>query len=190
MRSAQWPDIRDEHELHDHLQSLILVPEEAVLALAAEHARSAVDSWPLFFARLCSMKRATAAAAGGIRYWVTAERLTWARTLLPALVPEQALPFIAAAEEPADELLRRAVQAWMVLLGPATANSLATMLHIPASELWKQLLRLEVAGTLMRGVFEQPSPPGGITADHDTEWCDRRMLQRIQAGYMRCSVPC
>ena len=42
VRSAQWPDIRDEHELHDHLQSLILVPEEAVRALAAEHARSAV----------------------------------------------------------------------------------------------------------------------------------------------------
>ncbi len=179
VRAQQWPDIRDEHELHDQLQSLILVPEEAVLGFAMDYAQAAASSWPLFFARLVASGRATVAVANSARYWVTAERMSWARTLLPALIPQQALPAISAAEEPAEEILRRAAQAWMCLLGPASARSLAALLHVSASEVWKQLLRLEVAGTVMRGVFEQPSRPGEVTADHDTEWCDRRLLQRI-----------
>ena len=179
VRAQQWPDIRDEHELHDQLQSLILVPEEAVLGFAAEYAQAVASNWSLFFARLVASGRATVALADSVRYWITAERMGWARTLLPALIPQQALPVIPAAEEPAEEILRRAAQAWMCLLGPATAHSLAALLHVSPSEVWKQLLRLEVAGTLMRGVFEQPSRLGEVVADHDTEWCDRRLLQRI-----------
>ena len=175
VRSQQWPDIRDEHELHDHLQSLILVPEEAVLTLAAEHA--AAGAWPRFFARLAASARATVAVANGIRYWVTAERMAWACMILPALIPAQALPVIAAPEQTQDEVLRRAVQGWMCLLGPATAASIAKLLSIPAGEVWKQLLRLEVAGTVMRGTFERPAAEA--LADHDVEWCDRRLLQRI-----------
>ncbi len=179
VREQQWPDVRDENELHDQLQSLILVPEQAVLALAAQHARAAASNWPLFFARLTAGRRATVAVADGVSYWVAAERLSWARTLVPGLMPQQALPVIAAAEESPEEILRRAVQAWMCLLGPATAYSLAHLLCVPASEIWKQLLRLEVAGTLMRGVFENPSRAGEAITDHDVEWCDRRLLQRI-----------
>ena len=179
VRAQQWPDIRDEHELHDQMQSLILVPEEAVLGFAAEHARSAAAAWPLFFARLKAHGRATVLVAGGVRYWVTAERMAWARSVFPQAMPEQALPTVAATEESAEEVIRRAVQGWMCLLGPATATSLAQMLHVAAAELWKQLLRLEVAGTLMRGTFERIPGVGEIVADHDTEWCDRRLLQRI-----------
>jgi len=179
VRAGQWPDVRDEHELHDQLQSLTLVPEEALLDLAAQHAPAAVTTWPVLFARLTAGQRATVAVADGVRYWVTAERLPWVGKLLPALMPEQRMPVIAAPDEPAEEILRRAVQGWMCLLGPASALSLAALLHQPAGEIWKQLLRLEVAGTLMRGVFEQPSQSGIVIADHATEWCDRRLLQRI-----------
>ncbi len=175
VRSQQWPDIRDEHELHDQLQSLILVPEDAVLTLATEYGRSSAQTWPLFFARLCATRRATVAVADGVRYWVTAERFVWARAVLPTLMPDQSLPAVAIAEETGEEVIRRALQGWMCLLGPATAASLAALLCAPATEIWKQLLRLEVAGTLMRGCFEQPTAAG----DHAVEWCDRRLLQRI-----------
>ncbi|RRA48612.1 DEAD/DEAH box helicase [Acidipila sp. EB88] len=183
VRAQQWPDIRDEHELHDQLQLLILVPEELVLDRAAEYTRSAIqassDLWPTLFARLVASARAAVAVVEGTRFWVTAERLPWVRTLFPSLMLERALPVVAAAEEPAEEVLRRSAQGWLTLLGPASAHALAAMLHVPAAELWKQLLRLEVAGTLMRGVFEYPPAPGELIADHAVEWCDRRLLQRI-----------
>ena len=179
VRAQQWPDVRDEHELHDQLQALILVPEEAVLALAARHAHSAASAWPLFFSRLVASQRATVAVTDSLRYWATAERLAWARAAVPGLVAELALPHIPSPDEAPDEVLRRAVQGWMCLLGPATASSLANLLHVPAAEIWKQLLRLEVAGILMRGVFEHAPKPGTLISDHETEWCDRRLLQRI-----------
>ncbi len=179
VRAQQWPDIRDEHELHNQLQALTLVPEEAVLGFAAKHAGSAAAAWPVFFARLASSGRATVAVADGIRYWVTAERMAWARTLLPQLMPQQRLPLIDAPQEPAEEVLRRVVQGWMCVLGPATAASLARLLHVPPAEVWKQLLRLEVAGTVMRGVFEGAAAAAQSIPDHAVEWCDRRLLQRI-----------
>ena len=179
VRAQQWPDVRDEHELHDQLQALIIVPVETVLTLAVEHAQSAANNWPAFFARLVATRRATVAVANNVRYWVTAERLAWARATIPRLIPDQALPKIGGPDEPPDEVLRRAVQGWMCLLGPVTASSLAKLLHVSSAEVWKQLLRLEVAGTLMRGVFEHTPQPGALASDDETEWCDRRLLQRI-----------
>ncbi len=175
VRAGQRPDLRDEHELHDQLLVLVLAPEAAVLALAAEQAAA----WRALFARLRASGRATVAVAGGVRYWVAAERWAWARTVLPELMPEQALPAVELEAQAPEEVLRRAVQGWMCLLGPATALSLAELLHVPTADVWHQLLRLENAGTLMRGVFEHAPLPGTLVADHHTEWCDRRLLQRI-----------
>jgi ATP-dependent Lhr-like helicase len=177
VRAQQWPDIRDEHELHDLLHQLVLVPEAALHAEretpAQEHA------WALFFQRLCASRRATAAADGTQSYWVAAERLPWVCVLLPKLVPAQAVPAFDYNTLSAEEILRRALVGWMSLLGPATANRVSTLLGIPAAEIWKQLLQLEVAGTLMRGVYEQASARGETPHDHEVEWCDRRLLQRI-----------
>ena len=173
VRAAQWPDVRDEHELHDLLQGLVLAPVGGLLA------RPGSGHWPLLFARLAATRRATAAVADASTYWVTAERLPWARALVPHLMPAQALPPLPVQEEAAEEILRRAVQGWMGLLGPATAQSLAALLGIPAAAVWNQLLRLESAGTVMRGVFEHRPEPGAALPDHAIEWCDRRLLQRI-----------
>ena len=175
VRAQQWPDIRDEHELHDLLHSLILAPERAILE------RRGSNTWPMLFARLVASQRAAVYSTDRERFWVATERIPWTCTILPGLVAETrsgaAHPSVACREEPADEIVRRAVQAWMNLLGPATARSLGQLLHLAPQELWKQLLRLESAGTLMRGVFEAPAQ--SALHDHDVEWCDRRLLQRI-----------
>ncbi len=168
VRAQQWPDIRDEHELHDLLHSLILAPEDALLSREG-------SGWAVLFTRLCAAGRATVAVANSTRYWLAAERFAWARTLLPQLMPEQPLPVIQAKQEPAEEVLRRTVQAWMHLLGPASSQRVAAMLGVQAGDVWKQFLLLESAGTLMRGVYEHAP----ATHDHATEWCDRRLLQRI-----------
>jgi ATP-dependent Lhr-like helicase len=75
-----------------------------------------------------------------------------------------------------DDVLRKAVQGWMAVLGPVTSRRLAAHLGVDSADIWKQMLRLEMAGTVLRGAFEGPSGP---VADLDVEWCERRLLQRI-----------
>jgi ATP-dependent Lhr-like helicase len=64
----------------------------------------------------------------------------------------------------------------MSILGPVTSRGLAARLGVDAAEVWKQMLRLEMSGAVLRGAFEGPS---GDIADLDVEWCERRLLQRI-----------
>ncbi len=172
VRAAQWPDLRDEHELHDLLSTLILVP---VTITEDQGTRD----WPLFFERLVASGRASIATrstpSGHESYWVAAERVSWLRMLWPLLTFAHPLVSIEVEVLSAEEVLRRILQGWMSLLGPATARTLAARLGVAPAEAWKQLLQLEVAGTLMRGAFE--NPPAAY--DHDVEWCERRLLQRI-----------
>ncbi|HEY0786598.1 MAG TPA: DEAD/DEAH box helicase [Acidobacteriaceae bacterium] len=172
VRQAQWPDPRDEHEMHDLLTTLILVPAD----VAKWHRDR---DWPLFCDRLVAHGRAgmaTVADETGTRsYLVAAERLGWVRALWPAARVAPELQALDLKTPSADEVVRLAVQGWMTVLGPATARSLAQRLGLEPSEIWKRLLQLEVAGSLMRGVFEG----GALADDFDIEWCDRRLLQRI-----------
>jgi ATP-dependent Lhr-like helicase len=183
VRAQQWPDVRDEHELHDLLHQLILVPEDALLAMAGQYAVGSVqsrqDTWALLFCRLCAENRATGATSSSQNYWIASERLPWVGMLFPELLAEQAVPAFDCAVLPAEDVLRRALVGWMSLLGPTTAGTLASLLGIRAAEIWKQLLQLEVAGTLMRGVYERVGSVGTAIPDYEIEWCDRRLLQRI-----------
>ena len=173
VRQAQWPDLRDEHELHDLLVTLILVPVTVTQ-------QPGTRDWPLFFERLAAGGRVTIATVTADKevrsYWIAAERVAWLRTLYPGCTVEQVLAPVAIEALSCEEIIRRTMQGWMSLLGPATARSLGDRLGLSPGEVWKQLLQLEVAGTLMRGTFENPH---AADAEHDVEWCDRRLLQRI-----------
>ncbi len=81
LREECWPDVRDEHELHDLLCSLIVVPVEI------QSRRSA--HWDLFFERLQFHGRATVAEHAGRQYLVAAERMQHLRLLWPAVVVER-----------------------------------------------------------------------------------------------------
>jgi ATP-dependent helicase Lhr and Lhr-like helicase len=180
-REECWPDLRDEHELHDVLCSLVVVPEETV---AGEHA------WTLFYPRLAAQGRATVAEHAGRRYVVAAERASHLRALWPAAVferdlGERDLAFAGRAEEPAaGEVVEKTVQGWMALLGPVTSRCLGARLAIDPAEISKTMLALEMQGTILRGTFEGPCEARGESAeaagkDEDVEWCERRLLQRI-----------
>ena len=69
------------------------------------------------------------------------------------------------------------VQGWLQILGPVTANSLASLLGVSAESIFQKLVELEMQGTILRGAFENAttSPP----TDFEIEWCERRLLQRI-----------
>ena len=170
LRDECWPDIRDEHELHDLLCSLVVVPEEIQSLEGALH-------WPLFFERLAAQGRAATAEHAGRHYLVAAERTQHLRLLWPALefdcpvtCPPETKELVQA------DVVRKAVQGWMALLGPVTSRCLGTRLGLDPASIWAAMLVMEMQGTVLRGVFE-----GIAQASHDeeVEWCERRLLQRI-----------
>ena len=150
VREECWPDIRDEHELHDLLYALVIVPASVL-------ERHEAKDWPLFVARLQNKERANVANG----YLIAAEHTS----------------FFANNELALDEAgLRKSTSGWANILGPVTATSLASFLGIEPGEIYKTFLAMEMQGNLLRGVFEGKSNP---EHDHDIEWCERRLLQRI-----------
>src|SRR5271163_122113 len=160
LREECWPDVRDEHELHDLLCSLTVVPEEIEAHDGAIH-------WPLFFERLEAQGRATVAEHAGRRYLVAAERVEHLRLLWPGGVFECPVACPPETKElPASEVVRRCVQGWMALLGPVTSGSLGARLRIEPAAIWAAMLVMEMQGSILRGVFEGA---GESVADEDVE---------------------
>ncbi len=165
LRDECRPDVRDEHELHDLLCSLVVAPVEM----------QSLD-WDLFFERLRLQGRATLAEQAGRQYMVAAERVTYLRLLWPDVVFEEALACPAEAKELVYvDVVRKCVQGWMALLGPVTSRGLGARLGLEPAAIWAGMLVMEMQGTILRGVFEGGQPAG----DEDVEWCERRLLQRI-----------
>jgi ATP-dependent helicase Lhr and Lhr-like helicase len=171
VREEIWPDIRDEHEFHDLLCGLGVVP-------AAMLTDTRTRDWGLFFERLEQQGRATVGESNGVEYAVAAERKEWVRLLWPGMKFSRKVAAPLEKKELAgEEVLRKIVLGWLGILGPATIRSLGERIGLPASEIWKEMLMLEASGAILRGIFE-----GNATAtvtDEDVEWCERRLLQRI-----------
>ncbi|MFT4113278.1 DEAD/DEAH box helicase [Silvibacterium sp.] len=171
VRAQVWPDPRDEHELHDLLCALVIVPQDVTDDPRTRH-------WGPLFAPLERNHRAGLVVAGGREYIAAAERLAELKLLWPDAAHDPYLAELSTKIASADEVLRKAMQGWMALLGPVTSRSLGERLGVAASEVWKQMLVLETSGTMLRGCFDHP-PSTEPIADEDVEWCERRLLQRI-----------
>jgi len=159
VRAQLWPDLRDEHELHDLLLSLVLLP---LRFIDTEQAAA----WPLFYERLTRNQRVQTIDLNGALCWVAAERLEAAR----------ALEANDTDSLTRDEAILKSAQGWLQILGPTTANELAVTLGVAPTSIFKAFLTMEMQGLLLRGAFERPIPQD---ADYDIEWCERRILQRI-----------
>ena len=191
VREGLWPDVRDEHEMHDLLLQLVALP----LAFLEAHSQAkprAAQHWPEFFARLSKQGRAHCVELHGAKMWVATERLSDAHLLWPeAVLPSAACTLETRTEtmlagteyrpsqplSPQDGAATSLVQGWLQLLGPLTAHSLGDLLQLDPAPLHQALLVMEMQGLAMRGVFEHPKPADD--APHTTEWCERRILQRI-----------
>ncbi|MGA9716816.1 MAG: DEAD/DEAH box helicase, partial [Acidobacteriaceae bacterium] len=193
VRDESWPDIRDEHELHDLLYGLVLVP-----ASILDHPRAI--GWRILFDRLTSQSRARFDG----EHILAAERLDDRANLLSA-TPD--LP-----------LLQKSLHAWLNILGPQTAQSLADHLGVNPSAIFTALVAMESQGTILRGDFErtdqdrvshpeqsegwepqtfgpeprtapdvsdqrerteQSAPQAPLPQWQIVQWCERRLLQRI-----------
>ncbi|HEY6413434.1 MAG TPA: DEAD/DEAH box helicase, partial [Edaphobacter sp.] len=163
IRRECWPDIRDEHELHDLLHSLIALPLSFIDTEEARH-------WPTFYERLSHAGRAQTIDYGGAPCWVTTERLPHATTLWHK----------ATDKVTKKDATKLCVQGWLQILGPTTTTTFAQRLNLDPAAVFQTFLAMEMQGLLMRGAFEYPA----TTEDHDIEWCERRILQRIHRRTM------
>ena len=167
IRKEIWPDLRDEHELHDLLQSLIVLPLHVIDS-------AEVRDWHLFYDRLGRTGRAQMIDCAGSQVWVATERLPWVAALWRTAVEDE--PKSVTKED----FVLKVVQGWLQITGPTTSNSLARTLNLEPAGIFQAFLTMETQGLLIRGTFEYSAPAesGGIT-DHDIEWCERRVLQRV-----------
>jgi ATP-dependent Lhr-like helicase len=171
VREEIWPDIRDEHEFHDLLCGLVVVPTEVLKEPGAR-------DWGLFQVRLERTGRAAVARMPGREYLAAAERASWLRELWPAVEFPVEMWGTSGNLPNSSDILAKACQGWLQILGPTTSARLAAHLGVDAGAIWREMLRLEAAGTALRGVFEAPAGAES-PADHEVEWCERRILQRI-----------
>ena len=212
VRSEAWPDVRDADELHDVLHTLVGLPEDvasegrlALLGGADEGVRPYTSSgdWGRFFERLVDQGRAGVASLDGRRYWVAAERAQSFQALFPGARFERSLAEVESGEISRDEALLSLVMGWMSAIGPTTASQLGDRLGLSGSDIEKGLLRMEAAGTVLRGSFTgsgsaragAPTPhnpvehrstgqpmaavPTYSSQESEVEWCERRLLARI-----------
>ena len=143
VRDEAWPEVVHADELHDALQvSGFLTAAEGIAGRDG-------NSWESFFTELTRDRRAL--QIDGL--WVAAERAAQVRSL----------PDLAAVRE----LLRGRLE----ILGPTTADELASSLAIAVGTIDQALLALESEGVVLRGRFT----PGR----NQLEWCERRLLARI-----------
>jgi ATP-dependent Lhr-like helicase len=169
VRRDAWPDIRDADDLQDLLQTLVIWPEADPSGASTE--------WRASFDALVASRRAARAVDEGRHYWVSAEAGRRFRALKPGASFESELPDIESSDPSPEAALTAAVQGWLSHLGPATAAGLATRLGLGESDVDAALLRLEAAGSILRGHFT-PSESGAPSAS-PLEWCERRLLARI-----------
>ncbi len=193
VRREIFPDLRDEHELHDLLQSLVALPLHFLDHEAARH-------WPIFYERLTQSGRAHILDCAGQACWVATERHAHVAALYPSspsnegvilsavkspgafriaeTVPplQPASSSVHVPKEVTKEIaLKQLAQGWLQIIGPTTAAAFAQLLFLDPAEVFKAFLAIEMQGLLMRGAFEHPA----ATEDHHIEWCERRILQRI-----------
>jgi ATP-dependent Lhr-like helicase len=158
IRRECWPDIRDEHEMHDLLHSFVVLPIDFFAG------RSEARDWPIFYDRLLRSGRAQAIECNGILCWASMERS-----------PHLAALWSDEHSDAKEQALRQCVQGWVQVLGPTTAALFAERLGLRASDVFQVFLAMEMQGLLMRGIFERSKP----SEDYEIEWCERRILQRI-----------
>jgi ATP-dependent Lhr-like helicase len=164
------PEPRDAEELHDALLQLVLMAES--------------DAPAEWLETLIRSGRAARVAVGEARFAVAAERVQLVRaihsgaTWSPALEP---LPGDGPVER--EWALVAAVRGQVEICGPTTSTELAARLALNEPEVSQALYRLESEGQVLRGTFR-----GEAT---QTEWCDRRLLQRIHrltVGRLRAEI--
>jgi ATP-dependent Lhr-like helicase len=169
VREEARPDVRDADELHDVLQELVVLPDDST---AAGVATKPIAIWAEHFATLAATGRAIRARADARTYRLAAEKTKTFAAIFPEATFESQAPDIEPQQPSREDALFTCFTGWLAHLGPVTIPGLAGYLGIAPSDVEKTMLRMEAAGSILRGQFTDSS-------SGETEWCDRRLLARI-----------
>jgi len=172
VREEARPDVRDSDELHDTLQTLVAVPEE----IADPDWQHAIADWTPFRADLMEGWRVVRAQVNERRYVVASERAKDFALIFPEAKFEVVPPELPSHAASRDDALLAMVTGWMMHCGPVTSEALGYWLGLLPADVEKALLRMESAGSILRGNFT------GLAKGNEprtAEWCDRRLLARI-----------
>ncbi len=159
--------------------------EQARDSELAAHRSQTSRHWPLFFERLQSRGRACVVQLGNAQCWVATERLGFVHALQQVVVAKQGVDPTLAGESKkngayeavaVEDALRMLTQGFLQLLGPTTANGIASLAGLASRAIFQQLVAVEMQGLALRGVFEGSGPAAD---DSSIEWCERRILQRV-----------
>ena len=169
VREEAWPDVRDADELHDVLLELAALPDDSNVAGVAT---KPIAAWTEYFAALAAAGRAIRARSGARTYWLAAEKTKTFAAIFPDASFDSQPPEIESQQPSRDDALFTSITGWLAHLGPVTIPGLAAFLGLAAADVEKTMLRMEAAGSILRGQFTDASSGA-------TEWCDRRLLARI-----------
>lgn len=161
VQQQAWPDIRNEDELHDFLQTLIVLPKSYIL----KH-----ENWDNFFQVLLTQKRVLTAEYNQQTFCIAMEKYAIAASIYPNLIFNENLVELDVRALSYEDNLQTLMRGWMQHLGPTTKAFLSQELALPIKEVDLSLLALESTGLILRGQFTQTN---------ELEWCERRLLARI-----------
>ena len=172
VREEAWPDVRDADELHD--VAARVSPCYRTVRDATRVTTKSIAPWSEYFATLSSRRPChLCPLVVRVVYWLAAEK---AKTFAADFSGSQ-LRF--SARQKSNRSNHRAMTLSTVaspvgsrILGPVTISGLASFLGLAAADIEKVMLRIEAAGSVLRGQFTDSS-------NGETEWCDRRLLARI-----------
>ena len=172
VREEAWPSMGNAEELHDALLS-------AGYVLPQEFDSMAQPAWSR---TLTDAGRISLLTQLANPLWVATEQLPRFRTVFPEQLSKLSVPEVLHSEtwENADAL-REIIRGRLECLGPVTAERLAGELALPQSDVDQALLALEVEGFAFQGQFTPVSQAAVVATGKTppTEWCERRLLQRI-----------
>ncbi len=199
VRQQAWPLVRDAHELHDALTSLVVLrddesaPWRTWLDELTANGRASRFALP---ARNGNAGNGARHEAPEDSYWFAAEHWPVIRAAYDGAIADP--PILLPAE--LDAPIERA-KAWVELVrgrmahvGPIGTSRLARQVSLDGGQVSSALEALEGEGVVLRGQFvaesdeasenapdQQSAGDGAETPSpaDDVQWCDRRLLARI-----------
>lgn len=154
---------RDADELHDTLMSLYLMP------VGGEFAG--------FASELIAASRATVLHTDVGAFWVAAERVPAVLAALPTARCEPTLPALPYEHDvpDAETAAVRMVRGQLEPVGPKGAEALIAMTGLSLPQIRSALATLESHGAVLCGSYTRKAQKA-----ESKEYCDKRMLARIQ----------
>lgn len=168
VQEQAWFDIRCADELHDLLQTLIVMPKTIQL----NNYQVSLAPWQSYFLELQQAGRAVEARVQERNYYVATEKKKTFHCIFPKASFVNEVADIEEAAISQDEALLKSLRGWLAHTGPVTTSALSNCLQFPLSEVEHALLKLEASGYVLRGNFRAANAG-------EIEWCERRLLARI-----------